>query len=140
VAAAGAASGSSCGPLAAAAATAAGRRAFSVLSRPSLFQKKRVFTPEDAAFWGILGINVAVAVAARADDPGIREAVMTHCGASIPGLAAGRAYTLATCLVTHYSGVQCAINMGLLALFRRVHQLSARQVGPEQGAGSQAGG
>ncbi|KAI8465254.1 MAG: hypothetical protein J3K34DRAFT_93200 [Monoraphidium minutum] len=113
---------------AALAAAAGGRAALSTASSSRLYPKAARFTPEDAAFWGIIALNAAAAAACKAEAPGAREFVLTHMRTSVEAIAGGRLHTLLTCVPVHYSAVHCAINLALLAAFRRVQPLGAAQL------------
>ncbi|GBF99723.1 hypothetical protein Rsub_12436 [Raphidocelis subcapitata] len=113
---------------AALAAPSGAHRAASTFTPSRLFPKQRRFTAADAAFWGIAAANAATCIAAKAEAPAPREFVLRHMRASVESVLDGRLHTLPACVVAHYSAVHCAVNIGLLALFRRVHPLTAPQL------------
>jgi membrane associated rhomboid family serine protease len=113
-------------PLAAAAGM--GRAAFATFTPSRLYPKAFKYTTEDAAFWGIIGANVLAALACKAEAPGAREFVMRHMRTSVEALVDGRYHTLVTCVVSHYSLIHMAINLAMLAVFRRTQPLAAGKV------------
>ncbi|KIZ04302.1 hypothetical protein MNEG_3659 [Monoraphidium neglectum] len=110
-------------PLAAAAGM--GRAAFATFTPSRLYPKAFKYTTEDAAFWGIIGANVLAALACKAEAPWAREFVMRHMRTSVEALVDGRYHTLVTCVVSHYSLIHMAINLAMLAVFRRTQPLAA---------------
>ena len=70
----------------------------------------------------------AVVVAAKSEAPAPREFVLRQMRTSVEALLEGRLHTLPACIVAHYSALHCALNLGLLTLFRRIAPLPAGKV------------
>jgi hypothetical protein len=104
-------------------------RPFSAFQPSRLYPKQYYKTPEDYAFWGIIGLNFAGMLATKTDVPGLRDQLLQHCRASVDALYSGRLHTLLTSSVVHTSAWHCAANLAFLAFYRRTVRLTAREVG-----------
>lgn len=105
------------------------QRHYSQAFQPSRLYPKQHTTAETYAFWGLIGVNVAITFAAKAALPEIRQSMLQHCRASIEAVSNGRIYTLLTSSVCHTSAIHCAFNLLMLGLFRRTQPLTAKEVG-----------
>lgn len=96
--------------------------------QPSRLYPKQHSGSEAAAFWGLVGVNAAVAFAAKADAPEVRQAVSRHFRASVEAVTNGRVHTLLTSSICHTSLWHAGINLLLLLLYRRTQPLAATEV------------
>jgi membrane associated rhomboid family serine protease len=90
---------------------------------------KRHQSSETAAFWGIIGLNAATTFLAKSDKPEVKELISQYFRTSVAAVSEGRWYTLFTSSICHTSVVHCAVNLLLLAMYRRTQPLSALEVG-----------
>lgn len=105
------------------------QRHYSQVFQPSRLYPKQHTTGEAYAFWGLIGLNIAMTLATKAALPDARQSILQHCRASIESVVNGRVYTLLTSSICHTSAVHCAINLLMLGLFRRTQPLTLREVG-----------
>lgn len=105
------------------------RRGAATFTPSRLYPKQQGWTPEAATLWGLAAANVAAVLLAKTEVPEAQEFVLRHLRTSVEAVYDGRYHTLATAMFAHYSAVHCAINWGMLLLFRRVQQLQAAEVG-----------
>lgn len=104
-------------------------RSFSTFQPSRLYPKQRYKTPEDAAFWGIIGLNVGMLIAASSPNSYTQHLINRHFVTSVDAMYDGRFHTILTSIFTNTSAVHCAMNLSLLAFFRRVpNPLSAVQL------------
>eukprot|EP00879_Flechtneria_rotunda_P014476 GHRR01015126.1.p1 GENE.GHRR01015126.1~~GHRR01015126.1.p1 ORF type:complete len:278 (+),score=63.08 GHRR01015126.1:121-954(+) len=102
-----------------------GKRHHLQVFQPSRLYPKQHSTGETAAFWGLLGLNVATTFAAKADQPEVKQLVREHFRTSVEAIADGRYYTLLTSTICHTSAIHCIINLLVLVLYRRTQPLTA---------------
>lgn len=104
------------------------QRQYSQVFQPSRLYPKQHTTGEAYAFWGLIGINLAMTFASKTALPDVKQFVLTNFRTSIEAVSDGRLYTLLTSSVCHTSAVHCAINLLMLAIFRRTQPLTAKEV------------
>lgn len=105
-----------------------GKRPYCQGFQPSRLYPKKHESSETMAFWGIVGLNAATTFLAKSDKPEVRELVSQYFKTSVAAVSEGRWYTLLTSSICHTSVVHCAVNLLLLALYRRTQPLSASEV------------
>jgi hypothetical protein len=103
-------------------------RSYESFTPTKLYQARTYSTGGEHAFKLIVGLNLAVLVAAQSDSREIREAFLRHTRASVEALYSERYYTLATAIVSHTSAVHGAVNLLVLFALRRFHTLSNKEV------------
>jgi hypothetical protein len=99
--------------------------------QPSRLYPKQHKGSEAAAFWGLVGLNVGVALVAKADSGELKQFLSQHFRASVAAVADGRLHTLLASSICHTSAVHCGVNLLLLGLFRHTQPLSAAEVSRE---------
>lgn len=104
------------------------QRHYSQAFQPTRLYPKRHQSSEALAFWGIVGLNAATTILAKSDSPEVRDLVSTHLKTSVAAIADGRWHTLFTSSICHTSMVHCALNLLMLALYRRTQPLNAAEV------------
>lgn len=112
-------------------------RHYSQVFQPSRLYPKQHTTPEAYVFWGLVGLNVATALAVKIGPPEVQQAVLQHCRTSVEAVANGRLYTLLTSTVCHTSLVHCALNLLMLLMYRRTQPLTAKEVGTHTAGNTQ---
>lgn len=104
------------------------QRHYSQAFVPSRLYPKRHQSSEAMAFWGIISLNVATTILAKSDHPEVKHLVSQYFKTSVAAVAEGRWYTVLTSSVCHTSVVHCALNLLLLAVYRRTQPLGAAEV------------
>jgi hypothetical protein len=104
------------------------QRHYSQAFQPTRLYPKRHQSSESLAFWGIVGLNAATTIIAKSESPDVRWLVSQHFKTSVAAIADGRWYTVLTSSICHTSVVHCAINLLMLALYRRTQPLGAAEV------------
>lgn len=103
-------------------------RNYSQVFQPSRLYPKQRSDSGTTAFWGVAGLNVAFTLLATSNKPEVQAFVSQHFKASISSVTEGRWYTLLSSSVCHTSAVHCAVNLLMLAVYRRMQPLTATEV------------
>jgi hypothetical protein len=106
------------------------QRQYAQAFQPSRLYPKQHASAEAYVFWGFIGLNLGMTFVAKSDQPEIRHIIMKHFRTSVEAAADGRWYTLLTSIFCHSSVVHCAVNLLMLALYRRSQPLTGREVRP----------